>query len=128
MRSLLLHTALAILACLAGASAWSQRAGGEILVQSSLAAGLRHHGAKLVWERMQAGDELTLVREPHNPHDVNAVRVDWNGHTLGYLPAQENAAVARQLDRGNALRARIVNLGKYRNHRLKLQMVVYLPL
>jgi hypothetical protein len=119
---------LALWACLAAGSGWAQRAAGEILVQSSLAAGLRHHEAKLVWERLQAGDELTLVREPHNPHDANAVRVDWNGHTLGYLPAQDNTAVARQLDRGNALRARILGLGKYRNHRLKLQLEVYLPL
>jgi hypothetical protein len=123
-----LHAALAIWACLGAGSGWTQRTAGEILVQGSLTAGLRHHDAKLVWERLQAGDELTLVREPHNPHDADAVRVDWNGHTLGYLPAQDNAAVARQLDRGNALRARIVNVGKYRNHRLKLQLEVYLPL
>jgi hypothetical protein len=100
----------------------------EIVVHTALAAGLRHHDAKAVWDWMKAGDELTLVRERDNPHDPNAVRVDWNGRVLGYLPRADNASVARQLDRGNPLRARIARLGKYRNHRLKLEIDVYLRL
>jgi hypothetical protein len=100
----------------------------EIVVHSAVAAGLRHHDAKAVWEQMRPGDELTLVRERDNPHDPNAVRVDWRGHVLGYLPRADNEPVARQLDRGNPLRARIASLGKYRNHRLKLEIDVYLRL
>lgn len=100
----------------------------EIVVHSAVAAGLRHHDAKAVWEQMRPGDELTLVRERDNPHDPNAVRVDWRGHVLGYLPRADNEPVARQLDRGNPLRARIARLGKYRNHRLKLEIDVYLRL
>jgi hypothetical protein len=100
----------------------------EIVVHSAVTAGLRHHEAKAVWEQLQPGDEVTLVRERDNPHDPNAVRVDWNGRVLGYLPRADNAAVARQLDRGNPLRARIARLSKYRNHRLKLEIDVYLRL
>lgn len=123
-----LRALLALCACLLAGSPWAQRTASEILVQTSLTAGLRHHEAKAVWERLAKGDELTLVREPDNPHDANAVRVEWQGHKLGYLPAQDNTAVARQLDRGNPLRARVVSLGKYRNHRLKLQLEIYLRL
>lgn len=100
----------------------------EILVQTALTAGLAHHEAKVVWDQMQPGDALVLVREPGNVHDPNAVRVEWNGHSLGYLPRSENEVVARQLDRGNQLRARIVRLGQYRNHRRRLELEVYLPL
>ena len=100
----------------------------EIVVHSAVTAGLRHHEAKAVWEQLQPGDEVTLVRERDNPHDPNAVRVDWNGRVLGYLPRADNAAVARQLVRGNPLRARIARLSKYRNHRLKLEIDVYLRL
>jgi hypothetical protein len=100
----------------------------EILLQTSLTAGLSHHEAKSVWEQMKPGDALMLAREPSNPHDRNAVRVEWNGHVLGYLPRAENEAVARQMDRGNRLQARIVGLGKYRNHRRRLEVEVYLPL
>jgi hypothetical protein len=31
----------------------------------------------------------TLVREPDNPYDANAVRVDIRGHKVGYLPRNE---------------------------------------
>jgi hypothetical protein len=100
----------------------------EILVQVSLAAGLRYHEAKTVWDQMQAGDTLTLVREPGNPFDARAVRVEWNGHMLGYIPRTDNQAVARQMDRGNPLQARIARLTYYRNHRRKLEFEVFLPL
>ena len=98
----------------------------EILVQSSLAAGLSHHEAKAVWDQLKVGDSLTLVREPDNWNDANAVRVDWSGHQLGYIPRTDNEVIARQLDRGNKLEARISRLGQYRNHRRKLEVQVYL--
>jgi len=103
-------------------------ASSEIVVQISLTAGLRYHDAKAIWDEMKVGDALTLVREPANPYDSNAVRVDWNGHQLGYIPRAENEAIARQMDRGNRLQARIPSLTKYRNHRRKLEFEVFLPL
>ena len=116
-------------ALLAWAAASAQERGSsEIVVQVSLTAGLRYHDAKVVWDQMKVGDTLTLVREPGNPHDGNAVRVEWNGHQLGYIPRAENAAVARQMDRGNRLAARITKLTTYRNHRRKLEVEVFLPL
>ena len=33
-----------------------------------------------------AGAALSLVREPDNAYDPRAVRVDWQGHKLGYVP------------------------------------------
>ena len=100
----------------------------RVLVQTTLAAGLRHYEAKAVWDRMLPGDPLELVRESANPHDQNAVRVDWDGHVLGYLPQADNADIARQLDRGQSLKARIVKLAKYRNHRRKLEVEIYIEL
>lgn len=100
----------------------------EILIQVSMTAGLRYHEAKAVWQEMQVGDSLTLVREPENPYDARAVRVEWHGHKLGYIPRTENEAVARQMDRGNPLQARLTKLVYYRNHRRKLEFEVFLPL
>ena len=108
------RTFAALLAVVAMAQATAEeRSPAEILVQVSLAAGLRHHEAKAVWDRMQTGDALTLVREPENPYDANAVRVDWQGHKLGYIPRTQNQAVARQMDRGNRLEARVTKLTLY---------------
>jgi hypothetical protein len=119
--------ALALLTWSLGTAA-QERGTAEILVQVSLTAGLRYHDAKAVWDQMKEGDSLTLAREPENPYDLSAVRVDWNGHKLGYIPRTQNEAVARQLDRGNKLEARITKLTRYRNHRRKLEFEVFLPL
>jgi len=127
MRKLLaaaiLATGLAIILPVA-----AEESAAEILVQVSMTAGLRYHEAKAVWEEMQVGDSLTLVREPENPYDARAVRVEWQGHKLGYIPRTENEAVARQMDRGNPLQARLTKLVYYRNHRRKLELEVFLPL
>jgi hypothetical protein len=105
-----------------------QRGESEIVVQVSLTAGLRYHDAKAVWDQMKVGDALTLVREPGNQYDANAVRVEWNGRQLGYIPRADNEAIARQMDRGNKLEARITKLTTYRNHRRKLEVEVFVPL
>ena len=45
-----------------------------------------------------------------------------------YLPQADNADIARQLDRGQPLKARIAKLAKYRNHRRKLEVEIYVEL
>ncbi|MCU0868019.1 MAG: HIRAN domain-containing protein [Burkholderiales bacterium] len=91
-------------------------------VQVATVAGLAHHDAKAVWDQLRVGDALQLVREADNAHDRSAVRVDWQGRVLGYLPAADNADVARQLDRGQALDAHVTAIAKYRNHRRRLEL------
>jgi hypothetical protein len=98
------------------------------LVQRSPLAGIRHYEATEVWRELSTGDRLDMVREPGNPHDPNAVRIDWRGRKLGYLPRTDNAAVARQLDRGAALEARVAHLKENRNRTLRLELEVVAPL
>ena len=78
-----------------------------ILVQSSPLAGSQYYGARRLRSEIRVGDRLTLTRETDNRHDRNAVRVDWNGAKLGYVPRAENRAVAQALDAGEALEARV---------------------
>jgi hypothetical protein len=82
----------ALLAC---ASLQAQQPATRILIQSSPLARFQFHEGKRLWDQLKVGDPLTLVREPDNPHDARAVRVQWNGHMLGYVPRAENDAVAR---------------------------------
>ena len=81
-----------------------------LLIQSSPLAGSQFHALPEVVARIRVGDALTLQREPDNPHDANAVRVLWQGHMLGYVPRRENKGIARALDRGEPLVARVVAL------------------
>lgn len=112
---------------LAGGPAWAD-ATAHIMVQHSSLAGFRYYEAPSVWEDMKVGDPLTLVRERDNPHDPHAVRVEWHGHMLGYVPRGENGHLARQMDRGAPLVARIIRLQKSRNGRNRVSYVVSVPL
>lgn len=99
-----------------------------IIVQQSPLAGFQYYDGKARWTEMKIGDGLTLVREPDNPHDANAVRVEWQGSRLGYIPRRENADVARQMDRGAAVKARIVKLTEARNPWQRVLFEVYVDL
>ena len=82
----------------------------KVLVQSSPLAGSQYYALAEVWPQIKRGDRLTLVREPENRHDHRAIRVEWNGRPLGYLPRTENRAVAKALDEGERLEARVSRL------------------
>lgn len=84
---------------------WKQRRG-ELYFGAL--AGFQHADGARLLHHLRAGDALTLVREPTNPYDHGAVRVDWRGTKLGYIPRARNTAVAQSLDAGAALVARIV--------------------
>jgi hypothetical protein len=97
----------------------------KLLVQSSPLAGFRYGEASLVWAELKVGDRLDLVREPENPHDRNAVRVEWRGRKLGYVPRAENEALAWAMDRGETVTARISRLQAHRNPRLRIEFEVF---
>ena len=50
------------------------------------------------------------MREAENRHDKYAVRVEWQGEKLGYLPRAENRAVAAEMDQGGRVEGRIAEL------------------
>lgn len=99
-----------------------------IVVQDSPLAGYQYHAGREVWAQLAVGDALTLVREPDNGFDANAVRVDWRGRKLGYVPRRDNAHIARLLDRGQVLHARIVRLAESRDPWARVRFEILLPL
>jgi len=84
-------------------------------LQISPIAGFQYYQGESLWPQLDAGQFVTLVRETNNPHDDHAVRIDWQGHQLGYLPRMDNAAVSQLIDRGEILSALIVGLKKSNN-------------
>jgi len=100
----------------------------RILVQSSPLAGFRYYAGEDLWHDMREGDRLTLVRETDNPHDGNAVRVEWRGRKLGYLPRAENRSVAAAMDNGEAVDARIAKLRQHRNPWQRMLIEVFVVL
>lgn len=74
-------------------------------LQTSPVAGFQYHHGETLWPQLAVGQPIELTREADNSHDPRAVRVDWQGQKLGYLPRLDNAAVSQLLDRGGTLEA-----------------------
>lgn len=100
----------------------------RILVQSSPLAGFQYHAGTELWSEMREGDALSLVREADNEHDARAVRVEWRGRKLGYLPRKENRAVSAAMDGGEPVQARIARLREHRNPWQRMLIEVFVVL
>lgn len=100
----------------------------KILVQSSPLAGSQYYAVSEVWPQMKLGDRLTLIREPENRHDRKAIRVEWHGQQLGYVPRAENGAISRALDNGEALEARVSRLRDDPNPWRRIEFEVFVIL
>lgn len=81
-----------------------------VQIQESPIAGFQFHRGDAVWESLNVGDELKLVRESSNEHDPDAVAIYFGDEQLGYVPRAENSAISQMLDRGEDLEARICRL------------------
>lgn len=86
-----------------------------ITLQHSAVAGFQFHQGEQVWPALAIGAPLTLIREAENRFDPLAIRVEWNGQKIGYLPRAANEIAAGLLDRGERLSASIVALAKDEN-------------
>ena len=100
----------------------------KVLVQSSPLAGFQFYAGRELWDEMKVGDALVLVRELENKHDANAVRVEWRGRKLGYLPRAENRAVAAEMDRGGQVEARVARLARHRDPWRRILVEVFVVL
>ena len=119
-----------VLVCLVAAAtlAAAQATGARIVIQDSPLAGFKYYDGRALWDQLRVGNALKLVREPDNPHDANAIRVEWEGRMLGYVPRRENAHLARQMDRGAAIEARITQLQERRNGRHTISYEIFVQL
>lgn len=122
-----------LLACLLiGMSAWAAPLNAEvaahILLQDAPLAGFQYHAGRQWWSQMRVGDALTLIREPDNVHDAKAVRIEWQGHMIGYVPRRDNADAARFMDSGQVLVARISRLAEGRDPWSRVRFEILIPL
>lgn len=74
-------------------------------------AGFSYYDGPELLERIRPGDPVALVREPDNPHDERAIRIEALGRRVGYVPRSENRPLVRLLEQGAELRARVVGVG-----------------
>ncbi len=75
-------------------------------------------GAGALIDQLRPNQILTLVREPTNLHDGNAVKVMWGARQLGWVPRGLAAAIAPIIDAGSEVIVRkaspLKEFGAYR--------------
>jgi len=107
----------------------------EVLLECPV-AGIGFHDIENVWEELDVGDKVSLIREKDNPHDKNAVAValyeedpdDGESDTIiGYIPRKDNKAIAALIDMGwsNLLEAEISKKIEHGSNYDKLHITVY---
>lgn len=86
----------------------------KVLLKECAVAGISYHLKydDEIWDELEAGQEVALVRERKNKYDKNAVAIalkdDYDGDLdnfdfdfiLGYVPRSENEEIAKMLDMG----------------------------
>lgn len=60
--------------------------------------GQKHLGVDPYNVDVLPGAAVTLIREPKNAYDVNAIQVWIDGKHVGYIPKNKNAELARVMD------------------------------
>lgn len=70
-------------------------------------AGTSHHCDEDTGRQVALAETLALLREPENPYDHDAIAVLLADRKVGYIPRRHNAVLARLMDAGKHLRARV---------------------
>lgn len=63
-------------------------------------AGVKFHDLPRHIRDLEKGTELTLVPEPTNPYDPNAVKIFWGEIFCGYVPAKFSAEISGLIEIG----------------------------
>jgi len=98
----------------------------EILLTECHVSGTVHKELKAIEPALVSGMILTLRREPANAHDSLAIRVyDPEGNPLGYIPRVTNAPLARLMDAGKPVFAKL-QAKAWHGDWLKIDIGVYM--
>ncbi len=98
----------------------------EIMLVEAHVAGTSYRDIQDVEPSLVPGTLLVLKREASNPHDVLAIMIfDEAGHHLGYVPRAKNEALARLMDAGKLLFARLESK-RWQGDWLNVEVRIYL--
>ena len=96
----------------------------EIRLCCPYIAGFQYYKGADIEHFLKENDHLSLKRQAQNPHDCYAIEVYREGAKLGYLPRKENKIVARMMDQGINVKARIIKIDQeahpYRRVKVKV--------
>ena len=62
-------------------------------------AGVKFHpGAVDLISKLEVGEDLELVPEPDNKYDPNAIKIEYGGFLLGYVPKKLSAEISALME------------------------------
>ena len=73
-------------------------------------AGVQFHELDSIIDDLEEGDTLELTPEPTNKFDSNAVRLEWEGTMIGYVPKKHSSAVSAMLEISDGIVCEIILL------------------
>lgn len=73
---------------------------------------LAHYDMIYIYHKMKEKDEVSLQRNHNHVFDKNAVSVYFKGFKIGSISTKVNTIIARHLDRGSKVVARVKNIKK----------------
>ena len=78
-------------------------------VDTFYVAGFQRYDGMTVVDRIKPGAVLKMVAEPENPYDPNAVKLEFDGVKLGYIPRDKNwdAAIMAFYGHGDVFECRV---------------------
>lgn len=99
----------------------------DIYLFDTYVAGTTHiEGIEDLAASLRGGDRLVYYREPDNPHDPQAIRIETlEEEKIGYVPRRDNVVFSRLMDAGKLLFATIA-AKEMRGNWLKIDIKIYL--
>lgn len=78
----------------------------DIYLFDTYVAGTTHiEGIEALATSLRDGDRLVFYREPDNPHDPQAIRIETlEKKKIGYVPRRDNVVFSRLMDAGSSFR------------------------
>ena len=114
----------------------------EVFFKECAVAGLSFHLKKNdeLWDELEVGTELALIRDKNNKFDSNAVAValadDYDGDAddfdfdfiLGYIPLNDNSELAAMMDAGysDKFSAKITTYNRYGSYNNRIRITIYI--
>lgn len=99
----------------------------DIYLFDTYVAGTTHiEGIEALAASLRDGDRLVFYREPDNPHDPQAIRIETlEKKKIGYVPRRDNVVFSRLMDAGKLLFATVAEK-EMRGNWLKIDIKIYL--
>jgi hypothetical protein len=96
----------------------------DVYLDSLHIAGFQFYQGTAMEGHLKEDDALSLKRQSDNPHDYFAVEVYRNNKKLGYLPRSDNKLIARMMDQGVNVSAKIrsIDLKAHPYNRVKIRV------